>query len=373
MLKSIRYITFLIALLMSVSSIAQVNKAPAYPLITHDPYFSIWSMTDTLNASPTRHWTGSDQPLTGYIKVDGEIYRVIGNESRRYESVLPTSEVENYSVKYTESSPSSGWQNESFNEETWKTGKAPFSDQESTKGTRWVSKDLWVRRTFNLDKTDFDKLFLKLVHDDNVEVFLNGEEIFRHTGWSHKFQYFPIHQKLKKGKNVLAIHIANTAGGAGLDAGLVYEPELKENVNIIKAIQKNVTVNATQTIYDFTCGPVEAKVTFTSPLLIKDIELLSRPVSYVTYAVKSKDGKAHEVKLYFGISSDLATNIPSQEVVAKKYSDLNLNILKAGTKEQPVLQKKGDDLRIDWGYVYLATPNAAKAKQAISRTEDVVE
>ena len=372
MIKCIRTAIILIALSFSLPSIGQVHKALAYPLITHDPYFSIWSMTDTLNASPTRHWTGSDQALTGYIKVEGEIYRVIGNESRRYENILPTSDEGDYSVKYTETEPSAGWQKEAFNESAWKTGKAPFSDRKSTSGTRWVSKDLWVRRTFNLEKTDFNKVFLKLVHDDNVEVFLNGEEIFKHVGWSHKFQYFPIHQKLKKGKNLLAVHIANTAGGADLDAGLVYEPVPKENANVRQAIQKNVTVTATQTIYDFTCGPVEAKVTFTSPLLIKDIELLSRPVSYVTYAVKSNDGKAHEVKVYFGVSTDLATNMPSQEVVAKSYSDLSLNILKAGTKEQPVLQKKGDDVRIDWGYVYLATPVMDKAKQSISRTDDVV-
>ncbi len=52
-------------------------------------------------------------------------------------------------------------------------------------------------------------------------------------------------------------------------------------------------MNATQTIYEFTCGPVDAVITFTSPLLIKNIDILARPVSYITYAVKSNDHASH--------------------------------------------------------------------------------
>ncbi len=57
---------------------AQEFRAPAYPLITHDPYFSIWSFTDTLTSSPTRRWTGTDHSLTGLLKVDGNVYRFMG-------------------------------------------------------------------------------------------------------------------------------------------------------------------------------------------------------------------------------------------------------------------------------------------------------
>jgi hypothetical protein len=369
MIKTSRLIKLFILLIFSSSCFAQVHKAPAYPLITHDPYFSIWSMNDTLNAAPTKHWTGADQPMIGLIKVDGKTYRVIGTEGKIYNNILPTSDDQNYSVKYVETEPQNGWEDVSFDDSNWKTGEAPFTSNKRKEGTVWNSHDLWTRRTFNLDKTNFSNLFLKLNHDDNIEVYVNGKQLYQHTGWIHKYEYIPLDvQKLnlKKGKNVLAIHIANTAGGAFLDAGIVSEPEMKKNPSEMKAEQTNLTMNATQTIYEFTCGAVDATITFTSPLLLQDLDLLSRPVSYVTYSVKANDAKSHHVQLYFGASTDIAVNTPAQEVVTTKYNSSQLNILKAGTKEQPVLQKKGDDLRIDWGYMYVAVLASVKATQYVS-------
>jgi hypothetical protein len=366
-MKQTRLLKLLLVLFFSQQVFAQIKKAPAYPLISHDPYFSIWSMTDTLNASPTKHWTGAEQGLTGLIKVDGKTYRVIGNESKHYENIATTSDEQDYTVKYTEEAPSGSWENMSYNDASWKTGKAPFAHNRSANGTRWRTENLWVRRVFDVNTIPNGNAYLKIRHDDNIEVYLNGEKIYSLKGWIERFEYIPINkEKLKKGKNVLAIHIANTAGGAFLDAGIVTESELNKHTGIINAIQNKVTVNATQTIYNFACGPVNAAITFTSPLIITDLNLLSRPVSYVTYSVKSNDGKSHSVQVYFGASISIATNTPAQEVGTQKYNTAGLNILKAGTIEQPVLQKKGDNLRIDWGYMYVATPVSSKAKQYIT-------
>ncbi len=53
-------------------------RPPAIPLITVDPYFSVWSFTDKLNESTTKHWTGSDNTVTGTVTVDGEEFRFMG-------------------------------------------------------------------------------------------------------------------------------------------------------------------------------------------------------------------------------------------------------------------------------------------------------
>ncbi|HUQ97386.1 MAG TPA: DUF4965 domain-containing protein, partial [Chitinophagaceae bacterium] len=173
-------------------------------------------------------------------------------------------------------------------------------------------------------------------------------------------------KKLKKGPNILAVHVKNTAGGTWLDAGLVDEPKDVQETAVRTAVQKDVTINATQTIYNFTAGPVDVNLTFTSPLVITDLDLLARPVSYITTTVVANDNKPHNTQLYIGASTDLATNTPAQEVQTTAYTAQGLAILKAGTTSQPVLQKKGDDLRIDWGYLYMAVPKKAAVRQSVS-------
>lgn len=356
----LKYVAVLLALYSLCSQAqAQLTKAPAYPLITHNPYFSVWSFSDDAMASATRHWTGSNQSLLGLLQVDGKTYRFLGKEDAVYQSVLPTSDEEMYQVNYTETKPADGWMKPGFDDSRWKTAAAPFGDDDNA-ATQWRSKNIWVRRTFTLNDTKFDNLFLKIQHDDNTEVYLNGTLVYKFTGWLNKFNYIPlsqaIQQKLVKGTNVLAIHVANTAGGAWLDAGLSYTKKETQNTPIVTALQKSVVVKATQTLYTFTCGRTNLAVTFTSPLLINNLDVLSRPISYITFNVASNDGQPHNTKLYFGTSTNLAVNTPSQEVTAQGYIQYGLNILKAGTKQQPVLQKKGDDLRIDWGYLYVAVP-----------------
>ncbi|RYE27558.1 MAG: DUF4965 domain-containing protein, partial [Sphingobacteriaceae bacterium] len=364
---------FASVLIFAVTNVkAQIERAPAYPLITHNTYFSIWSNTDQLNESTTTHWTGKNQSLVGIIKVDQNFYRFMGKEPIAYKTILPASDEQPYSFKYTETEPAKGWENADFEANNWKTGIAPIADQKSEAKTLWQSKDIWVRRNFNLSEVNVDSLLLKLHHDDNTEVYLNGKNIYKKTGWNNDFSINFIKNELINGKNVLAIHCANTAGGAWLDFGLVKEVKPAVIANIKEAKQTHVQVNATQTIYNFTCDDADLKVTFTSPLLMNDLKLFSRPVSYISYQVQSNDQKNHQVTIYFGASTDIASNKPTQEVSSQKYNTAQLNILKAGTTAQPVLQKKGDDLRIDWGYMYVAAPKSAGITQYISNSNNAV-
>src|SRR5215204_2967314 len=108
------------------TSFSQVNKAPAYPLVVHDPYFSIWSFSDKLNESTTKHWIGKDHSLMGILSVDGKLYKFLGEPSREYRSILPWAEESAYNCKYTEAKPNSDWTSPDYDDSKWQTGTGLF-------------------------------------------------------------------------------------------------------------------------------------------------------------------------------------------------------------------------------------------------------
>ncbi len=217
-MKLLKHFTTTVLIFINTGWIhAQVSKAPAYPLITHNPYFSIWSFSDTLNSQNTKHWTGAENALHGEIKVDGVTYSLIGKNNSK------------------------------------------------------------------------------------------------------------------------------------------------------EALQKSIEITATQSKYQFLCGNVDVFITFTSPLIINNLNLLSRPITYIKVSSKSNDGKSHKVQFKISASSNFVVNTPDQKVEAKQYQLDNLSILKVGSIEQPILKKSGDNLRVDWGYGYIAS-SIKEAKQFVLKS-----
>ncbi len=133
--------------------------------------------------------------------------------------------------------------------------------------------------------------------------------------------------------------------------------------------QVELKVLPTRTIYDFEDGGVRVQLTFTSPLLPNDLDLIGRPVTYLTWDVRSVDGRKHKVELYYDNSAEPAVNEAVQPVRWSRPKIEGLSVLRIGSEEQPILRKKGDNLRIDWGYLYVAAPAAQKAALAIADHE----
>ncbi len=340
-------------------------RLPSVPLVVSDPYFSIWSPYDKLTDGDTRHWTNDEKPLEGLLRVDGKTYRFMGSSERSVlESIVPMADEGPWTGLYTRQTPNAGWQAPDFNAQGWKEGQAAWgSDGLSFVRTHWrdENSDLYVRRTFSLTSADLSSdLWLMYSHDDVFEIYINGTKV-ADTGetWREGVKLHltsDLKRLLKEGKNVIAAHCHNTTGGAYTDFGL-YRNILTPNADVQTAKQKSVSVLATSTYYTFACGPVDLDVVFTAPMLINDYDLLSSPVNYISYQVRSTDNKAHDVQFYLGASTLLAVNKSNQPTVSSTVINKGVTYLKTGTIEQPILAKTGDGICIDWGYLYLPNIN----------------
>lgn len=193
-------------------------RPPAVPLVTHDPYFSTWSMADKLTDDWPKHWTGANMGMGGMARIDGKVYRFMG--------IAPG---------------------------------------------------------------------------------------------------FPAME------------------------------------------QKSLTVTPTRTIYTFETGGIGITLTFMSPLLPDDLDVLTRPVTYLTWDVQSLDGKEHDVQLYLEASGEWAVNTADQQVRWSRYRLADMRVLSIGSEDQPILKRPGDGVRIDWGYLYIAAPDATNDAMASDR------
>ena len=61
--------------------------------------------------------------------------------------------------------------------------------------------------------------------------------------------------------------------------------------------------------------------------------------------------------LYLDMDGTIATNTPGEPVVWSRAKLPGLHLLRVGSQKQPMLEKWGDNLRIDWGYFYVAVPD----------------
>lgn len=133
--------------------------------------------------------------------------------------------------------------------------------------------------------------------------------------------------------------------------------------------QTQVQVLPTRTIYTFEGAGVQVTLTFMTAALPEDLDLLARPVTYVTWQCSATDGKEHTVDTCLDASGELVVNTPNQTAVWSLENVEGLIALKNGSKDQQILAKRGDDLRIDWGYLYVAAtqsqhPEATQADAA---------
>ncbi|MBN1341657.1 MAG: hypothetical protein JXQ73_03205 [Phycisphaerae bacterium] len=143
-------------------------------------------------------------------------------------TIVPTSEESAQTWRYTTTKPPEGWMKPGFDDASWSTGQGGFG----TKGTpgavvrtQWDAKDIWLRRTFELKGAAPTSPVLRIHHDEDAEVYVNGTRIASLKGFESAYIEVDLSQEAKKslraGANVIAVHCRQTRGGQYVDVGLV--------------------------------------------------------------------------------------------------------------------------------------------------------
>lgn len=132
--------------------------------------------------------------------------------------------------------------------------------------------------------------------------------------------------------------------------------------------QTALTVLPTRTIYTFEAAGLALTLTFMTAALPQDLELLSRPVTTIEMDLRSLDGRPHRAALYLDLTGHWTIDNPAQKVIWGRHRLDHQDLLWMGSLDQPMLAKSGDDLRIDWGYLYFAAMGSARGVLADNAT-----
>jgi hypothetical protein len=153
--------------------------------------------------------------------------------------------------------------------------------------------------------------------------------------------------------------------------GKAYRIMGKDPVKVPALPQTSLEVLPTRTIYTFEGEGVRLTLTFMTPALPEDLMIYSRPVTYLTWEATATDGRKHKVEVYFDAAAEIAVDVPTQVTTCSTTGTNDLDVIKVGSREQAILAKRGDDLRIDWGHLYVAAlQSTVEHVMAISTSRD---
>jgi hypothetical protein len=130
--------------------------------------------------------------------------------------------------------------------------------------------------------------------------------------------------------------------------------------------QTSLEITPLHTRYCFIAAGLQLNVTFFTPLFPKDLDVLSRPVTYLSWSAKSIDGKQHQTDLMVDVDPLIAVDQPGQQVIWSRTRAAGITLLSVGNRDQPTLHQSGDRVRIDWGYFRLGVPDSAAATTSMA-------
>ena len=128
--------------------------------------------------------------------------------------------------EFTTSQPTPDWFEVGFRDKSWVKAKSGFGMKgtpNATIRTQWSTPEIWMRTSFGL-QTLPKALVLELHHDEDVEIYLNGQLVYEATGHLRDYETIRLPESaldfLQTGRNVIAVHCKQTTGGQYIDLAL---------------------------------------------------------------------------------------------------------------------------------------------------------
>ncbi len=162
--------------------------------------------------------------------------RIVYRDPPVVNTFVPTSLKEGVSWRYSLAEPAKGWTLPGFDDSSWLEAEGGFGTADSRGGnvrSQWTSPDIWLRHSFNLSSTYALYPYLRAHHNEEMEVYLNGQLIKQLPNYTFEYVQVPLEAEirkfLKEGKNTLSVHCKKVAYGQYCDAGFFDTTERLDN------------------------------------------------------------------------------------------------------------------------------------------------
>jgi hypothetical protein len=131
--------------------------------------------------------------------------------------------------RFTTTAPAADWTSAEIDDGGWSSGLAPFGHALPGVRTSWTNDDIWLRQSFASETAAIQAAALVIFHDEDTEVYVNGQLIWKRGGYTTAYEAFGVtealRKTLRKGRNLLAVHTHQTVGGQFIDLALLVEPQ----------------------------------------------------------------------------------------------------------------------------------------------------
>jgi hypothetical protein len=206
----------------------RVLMARLHPLIGRGLAAAVYTQTTDVEVEVNGLMTYDREVIKFDLAETAKWHKALFEPPPQVNEFVPTSEKQAQKWRYTTSPPADGWQKADFDASKWTEANGGFGTR-GTPGavvrTEWRTPDIWLQRKFEVTRSPRGEVWLRIHHDEDAEIFINGVLAAKVVGYTTDYMDIPLRvdaqKALKVGINVIAVHCKQTGGGQYIDAGLV--------------------------------------------------------------------------------------------------------------------------------------------------------